>query len=60
VPPVIWSIVTGQIPPGLSLAPSAPAGLSGTPATAGTFTFTVAVTDSAGTQVTQQDTITIS
>ena len=60
VPPVIWSIVTGQIPPGLSLAPSAPAGLSGTPTTAGTFTFTVAVTDSAGTQVTQQDTITIS
>ena len=60
VPPDTWSIVAGQIPPGLSLAPSAPAGLSGTPTTAGTFTFTVAVTDSAGTQVTQQDTITIS
>ena len=60
VPPFTWSIVAGQIPPGLRLAPSPPAGLSGTPATAGTFTFTVAVTDSAGTQVTQQDTITIS
>src|SRR5262249_49046058 len=60
VPPFTWSIIAGQIPPGLSLAPSAPAGLPGTPATAGTSTFTVAVTDSAGTQVTQQDTITIS
>jgi large repetitive protein len=59
VPPVTWSIIAGQIPPGLSLAPSAPAGLSGTPTTAGTFTFTVAVTDSTGTQATQQDTITI-
>jgi hypothetical protein len=60
VQPYTWSIVSGQIPPGLSLAPSPPAGLSGTPTTAGTFTFTVAVTDSQGAQVTQQDSITVS
>src|SRR5262249_58485236 len=52
VPPDTWSIIAGQIPPGLSLAPSAPAGLSGTPATAGTFTFTVAVTHTARTHIT--------
>jgi hypothetical protein len=48
VAPYIWSIATGQLPPGLSLAPSPPASIKGTPTTAGTFTFTVRVTDSTG------------
>jgi arylsulfatase len=37
-----------------------PAGLSGTPTTAGTVTFTVAVTDKTGTQTTEPGSITIS
>jgi hypothetical protein len=60
VQPYTWSIPSGQIPPGLTLAARPPAGLSGTPTTAGTFTFTVAVTDKAGTQTTEPGSITIS
>ena len=59
VQPYTWSIVSGQIPPGLRLAASPPAGISGTPTTAGTYTFTVAVTDSTGTQTTEPGSITI-
>ena len=58
--PYTWSIPSGQLPPGLTLAARPPAGLSGTPTTAGTFTFTVAVTDKAGTQTTEPGSITIS
>ena len=60
VKPYTWSIISGQLPPGLRLDSSAPAGISGTPTTAGTFTFTVAVTDSTGTRTTQPGSITIS
>lgn len=59
VQPYTWSISAGQIPPGLKLASSPPAGLSGTPTTAGTFTFTVTVTDSTGTQTSEPGSITI-
>ena len=59
VQPYTWSIISGQLPPGLKLAASPPAGLSGTPTTAGTFTFTVAVTDSTGTRTTEPGSITI-
>ena len=59
VQPYTWSIISGQLPPGLRLDASAPAGISGTPTTAGTFTFTVAVTDSAGTRTTEPGSITI-
>ena len=59
VQPYTWSIISGQLPPGLRLNSSAPAGISGTPTTAGTFTFTVAVTDSAGTRTTEPGRITI-
>ena len=45
-----WDLVAGQFPPGLSLDRSGL--LSGTPTTTGTFTFTVQVTDKAGTQAT--------
>ncbi len=60
VQPYTWSIPSGQLPPGLTLQPKPPAGLSGTPTTTGTFIFTVAVTDKAGTQTTEPGSITIS
>ena len=57
--PYTWSIVSGQLPPGLRLAASPPAGLSSTPITRGTFNFTVAVTDGAGTRTTEPGSITV-
>jgi hypothetical protein len=47
VAPYSWSLVAGQLPPGLSLTES-PGRITGTPTTAGTFTFTVRVTDELG------------
>jgi hypothetical protein len=45
-----WQVVAGALPSGLTLAPSGTPSttLSGTPAAAGTFNFTVRVTDSFG------------
>ena len=57
-PPWRWSHVGGTLPPGLSVQAS-PGRVLGTPTTAGTFTFTVRVDDSAGQSATQQFTITI-
>jgi hypothetical protein len=59
VQPYTWSIPSGQLPPGLRLAASPPAGLSGTPTTRGTYTFTVRVTDSVGTHTDEPGSITI-
>jgi Putative Ig domain len=47
VPPYTWSIVSGELPPGLEL-PRRDNTISGTPTVAGTFTFTVQVTDDIG------------
>ena len=47
VPPYSWTLASGQLPPGLSLSES-PGRITGTPTTAGTFTFTVRVTDDRG------------
>lgn len=44
VPSFNWAILSGSLPPGLSLASDGT--ISGTPLTAGTFTFTVQVNDS--------------
>lgn len=52
VTPYTWSISTGTVPAGLSLAASTGA-ISGTPTTAGTFAFTVKVSDSASHTATQ-------
>jgi uncharacterized protein (TIGR03437 family) len=44
--PYLWSVFTGQLPPGLALQREGT--LAGTPNVAGEFTFTIAVTDSRG------------
>jgi len=44
VPPYAWSVFAGTLPPGLEL-PRRQNTISGTPTTAGTYTFTVRVTD---------------
>ncbi len=47
VQPYTWSVVAGTLPPGLEL-PRRENTISGTPTMAGTFTFTVRVTDDLG------------
>jgi hypothetical protein len=49
---VTWSVVSGSLPPGLTVSPSTGI-LSGTPVTVGTFTFTVQATDGGGGIVSQ-------
>jgi hypothetical protein len=63
--PYTWSVASGSLPPGLALtSPYAASGdnnsqLSGTPTTAGTYTFTMKVSDYDGQQATQQFTLTV-
>jgi hypothetical protein len=63
--PYTWNVAAGQLPPGLTLQTQqdnprdANSTLAGTPATAGTYTFTLRVTDYRGDQATQQFTLTI-
>ena len=63
--PYTWSVASGQLPPGLSLQ-TGTAGprdadneFGGIPTTAGTYTFTMKVSDYDGQQATQQFTLTI-
>ena len=48
--PFTWSVVGGSLPPGLALGRTAPFAVwvTGTPTQAGSFTFTLEVTDAAG------------
>jgi large repetitive protein len=62
--PYTWSLASGQLPPGLHLQTfndprDANNELAGTPATGGTYTFTMRVTDYTGQQATQRFTLTI-
>jgi hypothetical protein len=57
-----WSVIAGSLPPGLTFqtsSTSTSAEITGTPTVLGTYKFTVQVTDSAGTTVTQALSITI-
>ena len=62
--PYTWSVAAGQLPPGLSLQTfsdprDASDELTGTPTTAGTYTFTMKLADYDGQQATQRFTLTI-
>jgi large repetitive protein len=62
--PYSWAVAAGQLPPGLTLqtfaAPTdASNELAGTPTTAGTYTFTMRLSDFSGQQATQQFSLTI-
>ena len=56
-PPYTWSIISGALPAGLAL--SSAGAITGTPTTAGTYQFTVQVTDAASLSSTQLLSITI-
>jgi large repetitive protein len=56
--PFTWSVSSGSLPPGITLGASTGL-LSGTPTTAGTYSFTVKVTDSSGLTSTEAATVTI-
>lgn len=56
--PYTWAVVQGSLPAGLTLD-AGTGTISGTPATAGTSTFTIAVADSLGTEATKGFSITI-
>jgi hypothetical protein len=58
IPPYNWSLVAGQLPPGLALQRS-PGRITGTPTTAGAFTFTLRAADQGGQQATGQYSITV-
>jgi hypothetical protein len=57
-PPYTWTLLSGSLPPGLSLGPSTGI-ITGTPTTAGTYTFTVEATDSLSNIATNTFSITI-
>jgi hypothetical protein len=46
LPPYTWSIISGSLPPGLSMDSSG--NITGTPTTAGTYNFTAQVVDPIG------------
>ncbi|MGC9972471.1 MAG: M36 family metallopeptidase, partial [Bryobacteraceae bacterium] len=58
VPPYTWSITSGALPVGLAL--SSAGVIAGTPTTAGNYSFTVRVADSASAAATQTFSLTIS
>ena len=55
--PFTWTVVSGTLPPGLSL--SSGGAITGTPTAPGTYNFTLQLVDSTGLTATQAQTITI-
>jgi CshA-type fibril repeat protein len=53
-----WSLVAGQVPPGMTFNVNTGA-ITGTPTTAGSYTFTVQVTDANGLTATKVETIVV-
>jgi putative Ig domain-containing protein len=62
--PYRWAITAGQLPPGMSLIQDNPNGplvrVGGTPTTAGTFTFTLRLTDATNATVSRTFSVTVS
>jgi hypothetical protein len=62
--PYRWAITAGQLPPGMSLIQDNPSGplvrVGGTPTTAGTFTFTLRLTDASNATVSRTFSVTVS
>jgi len=56
--PTTWAVVDGSLPDGLTLDPATGA-ITGTPTAAGTFTFTLQVTDGPGATATVTETIVV-
>ena len=57
-PYVNWSVISGALPPGLTLSPTSGV-ISGTPSTPGPYSFTVQVQDSAAPQQTASQTFSL-
>lgn len=59
--PFTWTIISGSLPPGLTMASSdsASVNITGTPTTAGTSTVTIQATDSTGSPISKTFTITV-
>ncbi len=64
VRPYRWAVTAGQLPPGMSLIQDNASGplvrVGGTPTTAGTFIWTLRLTDAQGTVVSRQLSVTVS
>jgi hypothetical protein len=58
--PFTWTVAAGQLPPGVTLSHGPGGSLTGTPTKAGTYKFTLKVTDGTGEQATESGSITIS
>jgi hypothetical protein len=56
--PYSWAVTSGNLPPGMTLDPASGT-LTGTPTTAGTYTFAATVTDSSSPALTSQVPVTI-
>ncbi len=56
-PPLFWLLLSGSFPPGLTLTGAG--AISGAPTTAGTYNFTIQLSDSGGAAITAVFTITI-
>ena len=57
VPPYVWSVGSGQVPPGISLDDAG--AMSGTPTTTGDYVFEAQVEDAAGTSASRNFSITV-